>query len=208
MNLKESFRYQNFLSSMISGASASLVTQAHCLTTTKNHLRSKVNADATDVHEAVDVGDFPANDSVLDFLLFLIAEREKLTTAIGTAKASIGFDLDAAVETNKSRQQVCRSIGMMLRFKASKRIEKGTDYKFNAEGNQTAYYYDVEVVSEEAFDRSKAKSAMRELTAKADETSAAIDSAMINTKVDYDPPFNVNDTFEDATAEFLAQSAR
>lgn len=208
MNLKESFRYQNFLSSMISGASASLVTQSHCLTTTKNHLRSKVNADASDVRETVDVGEFPANDSVLDFMLFLIGEREKLTTAIGTAKASIKFDLDAAVETNKSRQQVCRSIGMMLRSKASKRIEKGTDYKFNAEGNQMAYYYDVEVVSAEAFDRNKAKGVMHTLTAKADEISAAIDSAMINTRVDYEPPFNVNDSFEDVIAEFLAQNAK
>ena len=157
------------------------------------------------MQETVDVGEFPANDSVLDFMLFLIGEREKLTTAIGTAKASIGFDLDAAVETNKSRQQACRSINGMLRFKASKRTEKGTDYKFNAEGNQTTYYYDVEVATAEAFDRAKAKNAVRDLISKADETSAAIDSAMINTHVEYEPPFNVNDAFEDVMAEFLAK---
>lgn len=205
MNLKESFRYQNFLSSMINEAGASLTAPSHCLTTTKNHLRNKVNDGAADMQETVDVGEFPANDSVLDFMLFLIGEREKLTTAIGTAKASIGFDLDAAVETNKSRQQACRSINGMLRFKASKRTEKGTDYKFNAEGNQTTYYYDVEVATAEAFDRAKAKNAVRNLISKADETSAAIDSAMINTHVEYEPPFNVNDAFEDVMAEFLAK---
>lgn len=199
MNLKESFRYQNFLSSMINEAGASLTAPSHCLTTTKNHLRNKVNDGAADMQETVDVGEFPANDSVLDFMLFLIGEREKLTTAIGAAKASIGFDLDAAVETNKSRQQACRSINGMLRFKASKRTEKGTDYKFNAEGNQTTYY------TAEAFDRAKAKNAVRDLISKADETSAAIDSAMINTHVEYEPPFNVNDTFEDVMAEFLAK---
>lgn len=43
MNLKESFRYQNFLSSKINEASTSLVISSHCLTTTKNHLRNKVN---------------------------------------------------------------------------------------------------------------------------------------------------------------------
>lgn len=205
MNLKESFRYQNFLSSMINEAGSSLTTPSHCLTTTKNHLRSKVNGDVDDVQETVDVGEFPANDSVLSFMLFLIGEREKLTTAIGVAKVSIGFDLDAAVETNKSRQQACRSINGMLRFKASKRTEKGTDYKFNAEGNQTTYYYDVDVVTAEAFDRTKAKNAVRDLISKADETSAAIDSAMINTHVEYEPPFNVNDTFEDVMAEYLAK---
>lgn len=205
MNLKESFRYQNFLNGMIIEAGTSLTTTSHCLTTTKTHLRHKVNESAADMEETVDVGEFPANDDVLDLMLFLIGEREKLTTAIGAAKATIGFDLDAAVETNKSRQQACRNISGMLRTKASKRIERGTDYKFNAEGNQTPYYYDVEVVTTEAFDRDKAKEAVRTLISKADETSAAIDSAMINTQVEYKPPFNVNDTFEDVVAEFLAK---
>lgn len=203
MNLKESFRYQNFLSSMINEADTSLNTTAHCLTTTKKHLRNKVNENAADVEEVVDAGEFPANDHVLDFLLYMIEEREKLTTVIGAAKATIGFDLDAAVETNKTRQQVCRSINGMLRIKASKRMEMGSDYKFNAEGNQTIYRYDVEVVTTENYDRAKAKAAVRELISKADETSAAIDSAMINTQVEYTPPFNINDTFEDVMAEFV-----
>ena len=193
MNLKESFRYQNFLSSMINEAGASLIAPSHCLTTTKNHLRNKVNDGATDMQETVDVGEFPANDSVLDFMLFLIGERGKISK------------LTVCAQTNKSRQQACRSINGMLRSKASKRTEKGTDYKFNAEGNQTTYYYDVEVVTTEAFDRAKAKNAVRDLISKADKTSAAIDSAMINTHVEYEPPFNVNDTFEDVMAEFLAK---
>lgn len=68
---------------MINEAGASLTTPLHCLTTTKNHLRNKVNDGAADMQETVDVGEFPANDSVLDFMLFLIGEREKLTTAYG-----------------------------------------------------------------------------------------------------------------------------
>ena len=138
-------------------------------------------------------------------MLYLIDEREKLTTAVGNAKASIGFDLDAAVEANKFRQTVSRNVNMMLRHKGAKKTERGMDYKFNAEGNQTTYYYDVEVVTTEAFDRAKAKNAVRDLISKADKTSAAIDSAMINTHVEYEPPFNVNDTFEDVMAEFLAK---
>ena len=103
MNLKESFRYQNFLGSLLSSAASSLTDVQHCLTTTKTHLRNKANEDAEDVTEQVDIGEFHKNDDVLRFMLYLIDEREKLTTAIGRAKASIGFDLDAAVETNKFR---------------------------------------------------------------------------------------------------------
>ena len=78
-------------------------------------------------------------------MTMLVEERSKLTNAIGKAKASIGFDLDAAIETNKFRQTVANRVKTMLRFTASKRTERGTDYKFNVEGNQTQYYYDIEV---------------------------------------------------------------
>lgn len=205
MNLKESFRYQNFLSSLLSGAMSSLTDAQHCLTTTKNHLRNKANGEAADVTEQVDVGEFHKNDDVLRFVLFLIEEREKLTTAVGRAKASIGFDLDAAVETNKFRQTAVRNINTMLRYKGTKRTERGTDYKFNAEGNQTPYYYDIEVVTSEDFDRVRAKAAAQDIIAKADEVSAAIDSALINTRVEYEAPFNVNDSFDDAMVAFLAR---
>ena len=41
MNLKESFRYQNFLDMMMRAASASIQQRDHCLKVTKTHLRSK-----------------------------------------------------------------------------------------------------------------------------------------------------------------------
>lgn len=204
MNLKESFRYQNFLEGMMSCASASLADREHSLKVFKRHLRNKTNAEATDMEETVDCGDFYSNDSVLDFMLYLVDERSKLTTAIGRAKASIGFDLDAAIETNKFRQTVASRTKTMLRYTASKRVERGVDYKFNVEGNQAQYYYDIEVETIEAYNRDRAKGVIRDIMLKADEVSAKIDSAMINTIVEYDQPFNVNDSFEDVMEEFLA----
>ena len=205
MNLKESFRYQNFLDMMMRAASASIQQRDHCLKVTKTHLRSKANPDASDVTETVDGEVFFANDDVVAFMAWLVKEREKLTTAIGAAKASIGFDIDAAIETNKFRQTVNGSIKNMLRYTPSKRVEQGRDYKFNVEGNQTPYIYEIEVVSEEAYDKTGAKTLMREMISKADEVSAAIDAAMINTKVDYEPVFDVNETFDDVMTDFLAK---
>lgn len=204
MNLKESFRYQNFLENMMSCACSSLTEREHSLTVTKKHLRNKANPEAEDMEEVVDYGEFFRNDDVLSFMLMLVEERSKLTNAIGAAKASIGFDLDAAVETNKFRQSVAQRTKAMLRFTSSKRTERGTDYKFNVEGNQTQYYYDIEVESVEAFDRERAKDVIRSIMSESDKVSAQIDSAMINTVVDYEPPFNVNDSFEDVMTEFLA----
>lgn len=205
MNLKESFRYQNFLENMLAYAGNSLTDREHSLTITKNHLRKKANAEAEDMMETVDVGEFFKNDDVLKFMTMLVEERSKLTNAIGKAKASIGFDLDAAIETNKFRQTVANRVKTMLRFTASKRTERGTDYKFNVEGNQTQYYYDIEVKANEAFDRSVAKDTMRKLILEADKVSSEIDSAMINTMVEYDAPFNVNDSFEDVMTDFLSK---
>ena len=45
---------------------------------------------------------------------------------------------------------------------------------------------------------------MRNLIQDADKTSAEIDAAMINTQVEYDAPFDVNDSFEDVMTEFLS----
>lgn len=205
MNLKESFRYQNFLDMMMRAASASIQQRDHCLKVTKTHLRSKANPDASDVTETVEGEVFFANDDVVAFMAWLVKEREKLTTAIGAAKASIGFDIDAAIETNKFRQTVNSSIKSMLRYTPTKRVEQGRDYKFNVEGNQTPYIYEIEVVSEEAYDKTGAKTLMREMISKADEVSAAIDAAMINTKVDYEPVFDVNETFDDVMTDFLAK---
>ena len=58
MNLKESFRYQNFLENMLAYAGNSLTDREHSLTITKNHLRKKANAEAEDMMETVDVGEF------------------------------------------------------------------------------------------------------------------------------------------------------
>lgn len=205
MNLKESFRYQNFLEEMMCSACASIQTPNHCLKVAKTHLRNKVNPDAQDIIETVEVEPFFANDDVISFMTWLVAEREKLTTAINAAKASVDFDIDAAIETNKFRQRVNSSIKSMIRHTPTKSIESGRDYKFNVEGNQMPYVYEIEVISEEAYNKAGAKTLMRGMISRADEVSAAIDAAMINTKVDYEPVFDVNETFDDVMTDFLEQ---
>lgn len=206
MNLKESFRYQNFLDSMMRAAMSSVIMRDHCLTTTKTHLRSKANPDAIDIVETVEVEKFFKNDVVLEFMKWLVEEKNVLTQKISRAKAAIELDLDAAIESNKFRQQVNNTIRNMMRSTPRKVIEQGRDYKFNVEGNQMAYYYDIEIESVEAYDKTKAKELMREMISTADTNSALIDAALINTQVDYTPRFDVNESFEDVMEAFIAQN--
>ena len=133
---------------------------------------------------------------------WIIDERYKLTRAIGLAKTKAGIDIDADIETNKIRQTACESIKRMLQYTTAKKTETGKAYKFNAEGNQSPYYYTIEVETTEAFDRDKAKDLMYEIIAESDKKSSEIDSALINTVVDYEPVYSVNLSYDDIVRDF------
>lgn len=203
MNLKESFRYQKFLDSLMQNARISVQAREHALKVTRNHLRSKTNPEAADLVEEVEVLEkyFP-NDKVIEFMQFLVCEKDKLSGAIGEAKRNAGFDIDAAIEVNKFNRNMAESLKSMLRFTGYKRTEQGRDFKFDINGAQVPYIYDMEVTAEEAFDRENAKKIMRSAIAEADDISARIDAAMINIQVAYEAPFNVNDSFDDVMTEF------
>lgn len=202
MNLKEAFRYQNFLSSLMTDARESITCENHCLQITRRHHINEANPDAADKTEIMQAEDFIPNDVVLRFMQWIIDERHKLTVAIGRAKATASIDIDADIETNKIRRTVCESIKRMLRYTASKREETGKGYKFNADGNQAPYYYTIEVETTEAFDRDKAKEIVYEIVAESDKKSYDIDAALINTIVDYQPVYSVNMSYDDIIRKF------
>lgn len=206
MNLKESFRYQNYLDGLMKAAQYSLAIREHALKTKRNHLRNKANPEAKDEFDEVEVDPFFPNDDVIRFMGWLVQERERLSIAINLAKRGLPIDIDAAVETNKFRQRAAASIRNMLQNRASKRMTQGTDYKFNNEGVQSPYYYDIEIIVEEAFNRSRSRDVMRDLLAKADEVSSAVDEAMVNTVVLYEPTYDVNESFDDVMEAFISNN--
>ena len=208
MNLKESFRYQKFLDTLMANASASIVAVDHCLKTVKVHRRNAVNPDADDMTEEVEVPAFIPNDTMILFMSYLVDEREKLSIAIGKAKASIGFDIDAAVETNKFRQSLHSSIRRMMRYAPGKSKSQARGYKFDINGVQQAYIYDVETTTSENYTKDTAKALMRNMITTADDVSARVDAALINTTVEYDPPYDVNESFEDVLETFVSNTPK
>lgn len=204
MNLKESFRYQSFLTEIMRVASMNIMNPEHCLRVTKTHKKNNANSEVEDVTEEVNSeSEFYANDDVIALMEYLIDEKEKLSIAINSAKNVIGFDIDAGIEANKFRQLLHRSIRRMFEQKPYKKNEKGMDYKFNVEGNQTPYYYNIEVTAREAYDKEQAQAVMRNTISEADRISAKIDAATVNTQVEYEPRFDVNASFEEVMDEFL-----
>lgn len=203
MNLKEAFHYQNFLNSLMNNVPMSIGRMGGALKITKKHLRSKVNPDASDTEEVIEPDNYIPLEVCAKFMNTLIEAKQALSEAISNAKAGLDFDMDAAVEANKFRQSANNALKRALNAnKPYVRTEQGTDYKFNAEGNQTTYYYEVEVTAEEMFDKKNIKDTARRLITEANDVSAKIDMAMVNTTVDYVPVFDINESFEDIIAEF------
>ena len=91
----------------------------------------------------------------------------------------------------------------VLRYKGGvvKKAERG--YKFNAEGNQVPYYYNVEDTMEELFDREQLKALLKRLTTESDELSAKIELAYVTGEVNFEPTFDIGDSFEDSMEIFL-----
>lgn len=199
MNLKESYRYQNFLDNLLSTAYSYLRNNKYITTTKQEHLRSKANPDATDetmeIANSIDV-EFAPND-VINFVMDLLREKEKVSAAIVAAKATTEINIDNAVAMNIKKHEYINVLEMMANTKPSEITVRGTGYKFNAEGNQVSYYYDVTQTTTIDFDRNDVKGLIKKLNRECDEVSAKLDSIEINTVLDFNPIYDVNDKFED-----------
>lgn len=204
MNLKEAFRFQNKLQSMMDEAQSILGSTANITKVQNTYLRKKVMPEA----ENETTIDAPATEYseqitlVAEFLLHLLSEREKLSVAIFHAKAGLDLPagLDGEVSLNSKRQEVASLFRRMAGLRSSEVLisNGGTGYRFNNEGNQVSYRCDVKRVTTINFDRNKIRKMCGDLSKKADGVSAALDSELVNTQVEYTVPFDVNATFAEA----------
>lgn len=208
MVLKEAFRNQNFLDNLLDKGLNYVNRTANVTTTTQNHLRKKANPDADD--ETIIVQKFVTFDNdkidpnvIVDFMLDVLAEKEKLTKAIAYAKSQVDLDIDAAIALNKKKQLVANALKSMSNIKSSERITQDRAYKFNAEGVQVPYTYDVKEVTSIDFDRNKVKALSKKLMLETDEVSNKIDSLNVTAYVDYVSKYDIGDSFEDCLNTFL-----
>ena len=208
MNLKEAFRFQNKLQSMMDEAQSILSSTANITKVQNTYLRKKVMPEA----ENETTIDAPATEYseqitlVAEFLLHLLSEREKLSVAIFQAKAGLNLPagLDGEVSLNSKRQEVAGLFRRMAGLRSSEVLipNGGTGYRFNNEGNQVSYRCDVKRVTTINFDRNKIRKMCGDLSKKSDEVSASLDFVLVNTQVEYTVPFDVNDTFAEAFEAF------
>lgn len=203
MNLKEAFRYQNFLDRTINTVSNFLAVKVNVMTVTQVHKKSAANAEAQDeiVIKEVEAFHGADPDKLARLLKILLNEKEFCADGVWTAKyeylKKTGFNLDAQLAVNKHRQSAARLMSMLGSYKEAKNTAKGTGYKFNNDGVQTPYYYDVDETMAPAFDVQSMKACGKALARLADDVSVAADQCMIESVVDFVPMFNPTDSIED-----------
>ena len=205
MILKEAFRYQNYLSRLIGEAIDYLTTTSNVVITKQEHLKSKSNADAEDevvIADKYSDIEYKPNQ-VIDFLLDVLNEKEKLSDAINKAKLNTEINIDSSIAINKEKQRITSIFDRLSKTKSGEKIRNDSDYKFNAEGNQVSYYYEVKETTTIDFDRNKVKGIVKRLRRESDNTSNELDRVQVTLEVDYSPTYEINDDFEDSLEIFV-----
>lgn len=207
MNLKEAFQAQNKIETLFDFVSSYLEDEKNLISTTEKHFRSKAAEGQQDEKINIVVDNKFPPDKVIDFLLMLIDEREKLAKAIHAAKSSMKFDLDSAVDVNKKRHSAADTLRGLREFKSSSLLEKnaGVGYVFNKEGNQTTYRYDIERVKTIDYDRNRVRELIKKIQKEANKVSNEIDAAIISTTVKYKLPFDMNAGNLEVLEDFLTK---
>lgn len=206
MNLKEAFRFQNKLAAMMEEAEGILSCDANIMKVECTYLRKK----AYDGAENETIVDAPATEfadqitEMAEFIIHLMHQREQLSRAIRAAKNALSIDMDSEAGLNAQRQEIARALKRMTAVRNSEALisSGGTGYRFNQEGNQVPYRCDVKRVATINFDRKVVRNLAAEMNRRADAVSAELDLCLVNSKVDYEAPFDVNDSFSEVFSAF------
>lgn len=201
MILKEAYRYQKCLSTMIGQAEALLLNNSFVTSTTQRHNRKKANSDADDETIEVDkpITNFNAID-VINFIADAIKEKQKISDAIVAAKRNTEIDIDSSISLNKIKQEYIGYLRRLDAMDSSERKTYGTDYKFDVDGKQTSYRYEVIETTTIDFDRNDVRGLAKKLQKECDEISSKLDLIELTTDVEFTPKWDVNDTLEEIIA--------
>lgn len=198
MILKDAYRYQKCLSTMIGQAETLLLNNSFVTSTTQKHNRKKANSEAEDEIIEVDkpITDFTAMD-VINFIADAIKEKQKISDAIVAAKRNTDIDIDSSISLNKIKQEYIGYLRRLAAMDSSERKTYGTDYKFDVDGKQTSYRYEVIETATIDFDRNDVRGLAKKLQKECDNISSKLDLIELTTDVEFTPKWDVNDTLEE-----------
>jgi hypothetical protein len=214
LSIKEAFRYKNFIDATVESLAYYIRITENSITVKEKHNKAVVNSEAKD--EELDMTterQFACSVVDIAYLINqLIEEKLKVSNAIDDAKQSViieykvngnKLNLDSAVEYAKMSRSLADNLKAIINLKSSESKKSGTDFKFNVEGNQVSYKYNIDVIKTIDFDRDVANKLYKKLLEKADEISTKIETAMCQEIVDYAPVYGVHDSVDEIVEKYL-----
>ena len=200
MILKEAYRYQNYLTRLINEGLAILNTRGFITTTKQVHNRKKTNPDAENEDMYIEkpyAVEYTPNQ-LIDFMVVAIREKQKLSEAIEEAKKNTELDIDSSLSINKVKQDFMECLRNMSRIKSSEKKLTGQAYKFNAEGNQVQYQYEVIEKTTIDFNRNDIQKLYQKYQQQTGRMSTMVDQIEVTTEVNYTPKWDIDTFLEDA----------
>lgn len=205
--LKEAFQYKNVLDSHFNLIKRHLACSSSPvgMLTTELHLLKKANPEAEDeLREERQQGDFDYPVTILaQFMIDIVNEIRDLNVAI--EKAKVGTFVDSDIASNsyiRSMATVLRKLGSA---KSTEKKTRETAFKFNADGNQVGYCYDVIVTTKPDYPTHLMRNMSRRYFEQSNDTSTKIDRVLIDTIVDFSPSFNMTDSVEEALESYVCK---
>ncbi len=210
MKLKLAFTKQNQLATLHFNALTQLRSN-YFAEKTLIHLYDKVGIEKDNFIEIVpyEAKEFDYDlIKMIDFLKYIQECRYELALAIDKAKSEHSFKLDAEKSGNIIRSELINQLQVFINSaKNTKRNYNSEIYQKNVEGNQTRYLYNIEEsIDYSQINKKEVKSIIKDLKAKNEEISLAIDEMIITTEVNYSDIFDPNDSVEDAYEKYVMQS--
>lgn len=204
MNLKEAFTYQNFYDRLIGMVDNYLTMTNSTYKRTFTHLRHAANPEAEDVVKVETQEEKLPYDTatLIAFSLDVLDEKEKMYKAIRKAKESAELDLDAAIGMNKTRKNLQSFLAELYQKREYDMVTTGRDYKFNVNGEQVSYTYEINENLTLEYDKKEVKKIMKALDSKCNEVSKQVDYLNINLMVDITPKYTLDMDLEDCLELF------
>lgn len=143
----------------------------------------------------------------LDLMMFIrrfsLQSRKRYTAA---ADDRIPQGVDHVAADGADVQLGAEQIGGSVLIDDSIAFHEFHDGDTQGGGNQVSYRCDATQVTTIDFDRNKIRGMATALSKRADEISMSLDKCLVNTEVSYEPPFDMNDSFEDILSDFIEKS--
>jgi len=214
ISLKESFRVLSYIDKTISSLTSYLSNKNNSISVLEQHLKEKSNPEAKNEElDTTTIKEYPdaSTINIINLVQNLIAEKTKLEISVELAKRGIvietkdnkNLSLDSAISNAKQSRNLANVLNNLINIKTDEKKTVGTGFKFNINGEEVPYRYDVVVTKTINFDRNIVSDNYKQLLEKADKLSISIEKAMMEEIVEYEFPYSIHDSVVDVVSKYL-----